>query len=331
MPISHLHRPIGLAALAVATVLTLAQDQPAQAPERRIAFVGALEEASDPTFQKFKAALATAWPSSSRMPAFDYFSASASDDEERFEAAIQAAAATRPSVLVLPTGATAAAARRQGVGAPVVFSSFTDLVGVGVVDSLNRPGRQATGVWLGDTLDLKRLELLKLAFPRTRIVAYLTDTPWISAEKAAQLATEAKGTLGLTLIFRNADTIDEVDRLMTSSEADAYDAWYIPGNYIAYLAEAQIIAHLKRLRRPAIHTTEHEVAQGALMAYAHDTQFVYGALADLTRRVALGEDAGSIPVQRPYRYTLSVRIEPDAPWARIEPSVVRRADRVHRP
>ena len=55
------------------------------------------------------------------------------------------------------------------------------------------------------------------------------------------------------------------------------------------------------------------------------------ALAQLAMRVALGEDAGSIPVQRPYRYTLSVRIEPDAPWARIEPSVVRRADRVHRP
>ncbi len=80
-----------------------------------------------------------------------------------------------------------------------------------------------------------------------------------------------------------------------------------------------------------MHATEEEVGAGALMAYSQDDALRLRRHGQLAMRVALGEDAGSIPIQRPYRYTLSVRIEPDAPWARIEPSVVRRADRVHRP
>ncbi len=201
----------------------------------------------------------------------------------------------------------------------------------GIVDSLRRPGRGATGVALGDTLDLKRLELLKDAFPHIATVAMLVDNSWLVNEDTASVVGEAWRRLGLRVVVRVADTTESLEALITTAEATAFDAWYVPPTYIADLAEAKIIAAFKRLRLPAIHATEDEVADGALMAYSQDTSFAYDAMAQLTVRVALGEDAGTIPMQRPYRYTLSVRIEPDAPWAQIAPSVVRRADRVHRP
>ena len=295
-----------------------------------IAFVGKLAEADDPSFAGFRVAMGRAWPSNLGAPVLRYHQAG-DGDVPRLHATLRNAVAHRPAVLVLPAGDAAQAARLLTIDAPVVFASFPDPRRASVVASLRRPGQQTTGVWLGDTLDLKRLELLKLAFPRTRTVAVLVDEAWLVPRDVARMAADADRLLGLRLVVVTANTLKALDELMVSPGATDYDAWYIPPSYIAYLAEASIIKHLRRLRRPAIHATDGEVAEGALMAYSQDTGFAYDAMADLARRVALGEDAGTIPIQRPYRYALSVRIEPDAPWAHIEPSVVRRADRVHRP
>lgn len=329
MPISHLHRPIGLLAVLLAVVLASRQDSAPALTAPSIAFIGKLAQADDPSFDGFGAALARAWPKDAPTPALRYHQAM-DGDAGRLQSVLREIEAQQPSVLVLPTGDTAQAARLLGIETPVVFASFTDPVRFGIVGSLRSPGQRTTGVWLGDTLDLKRLELLKLAFPSTRTVAMLADRSWMATRDVAGLAARAQELLGLRLVALAADTPREFDKLMTSSQA-SFDAWYIPPTYIAYQAEANIIAAMRRLRLPAIHATDGEVASGALMAYSQDTRFAYDAMAELASRVALGEDAGSIPVQRPYRYTLSVRIEPDAPWARIEPSVVRRADRVHRP
>jgi ABC-type uncharacterized transport system substrate-binding protein len=330
MPISHLHRPIGLSGLLLAAMLICRQDAAAPSATPVIAFVGKLAEADDPSFDGFRAAMARAWPSKPGAPVLRYYQAG-DGDVPRLHATLRDAAAQRPAVLVLPAADAAQAAKLLRIDSPVVFASYPDPLRSGIATSLRRPGRQTTGVWLGDTLNLKRLELLKLAFPGVRTVAILVDGAWLATRDVAGMAADAQRLLSLHLVVRSVDTTEALDQLMTSPEAAAYDAWYIPPTYVAYLAEASIIAHLRRLRLPAIHSTEEEVAQGALMAYSQDTRFAYDAMAELARRVALGEDAGSIPVQRPYRYTLSVRIEGDAPWARIEPSVIRRADRVHRP
>ena len=301
---------------------------PAAAPA--IAFMGKVGEADDPSFSRFREALAKRWPSTLRAPKLLYHQGGESGDAD-FRPVLLNAAAQRPSVLVLPTGDNAVAASLLGIVSPVVFASHPDPVATGIVASLRTPGKQVTGVWFGDALDLKRLELLKLGFPQTRTVAALVDRSWLATRDAPAITADAQRLLGLRLLMRVADSAEELEAAMIGTEAAACDAWYIPSSYIAYLAEAKIIAHLRRLRLPAIHATEDEVAAGALMAYSPDTRFAYDAMAELAQRVALGEDAGTIPIQRPYRYTLSVRIEPDAPWARIEPSMVRRADHVHRP
>lgn len=295
-----------------------------------IAFIGAFAEASDASFASFRAALARSWPAAAPAAVLRYYEGG-DLDEARLRNAVAAAAAELPTVLVLPTGDSAAAARLLRLDVPGVFASYSDPVRRDVVASTRHPGRRMTGVALGDTLDMKRLELLKDAFPRIATVAVLIDSSWQANEDVAGVVEAAARHLGLRLVVHVADTAEAFEALMRRPEAAAADAWYIPPTYVADLAERQIVAAIARLRLPAIHTSEHEVANGALMAYSQDTRFAYDALADLTRRVALGEDAGTIPIQRPYRYTLSVRIEPDAPWARIDPSVVRRADRVHRP
>ena len=78
-----------------------------------------------------------------------------------------------------------------------------------------------------------------------------------------------------------------------------------------------------------MHATDREVAQGALMAYSQDTAYTAEALADLALRVAMGERAGDIPVQRPRRFVLSVRPRDEPAALRLPAHLVKRADRVH--
>jgi putative tryptophan/tyrosine transport system substrate-binding protein len=328
---SHFHRPFGVILLLSVAVLTCA-DAPRPEPPPSIAFVGSAAEAEDPGFARFRAALNRAWPAGAPRPVLVYRRNSLEGDEHLAQA-IRSALEERPRVLVVQTGHAARIAsgmRRDTTS--LVFASFLDPVRYHVVETMRQPGQGTTGVSLFDELHFKRLELLKDAFPGIRTVAVLADSDWYTFEvDLALLRTHAKQRLGLDLVAHVANSVDALDQLVNSAQTQTADGWYVPPTYISYLAESQIIAALRRLQRPAIHTTTQEMAAGALMAYSPDTSFTFDAMAELTRRVALGEDAGSIPVQRPYRYTLSVRIEPDAPWARIEPSVVRRADRVHRP
>ena len=327
---SQSHRPFGVLLLLSAVLLTRA-DAPRPVPPISIAFIGSAAEADDPGFARFRAALKRSWPADAAQPVLVYRGTSPKGDEHLTQL-LRSALEERPQVIVVQTGHAARIASEMRPDASVVFASFLDPVRFRVVETMRQPGRRTTGVSLFDELHLKRLELLKDAFPHVRTVAVLADRDWYAFEAdMALLRAQAKQRLGLNLVAHETNSVEALDTLINGTDAQAADGWYVPPTYIAYLAEAQIIAALRRLQQPAMHTTPQEMAAGALMAYSPDTSFTYDALADLTRRVALGEDAGTIPVQRPYRYTLSVRIEPDAPWARIEPSVVRRADRVHRP
>lgn len=295
-----------------------------------IAYVGQGAMSDDPGYARVRDAVFAAWPAAELpLPTVRYHEGPPDDD--RLKPAIAAALRQRPQVLVLPTGAGAVAAKSLRHDTPVVFASYPDPVREGIVDALRRPGHRFTGVSLFDDVDLKRLELLKDAFPHVRTVGVLADGSWHATAGGAPLLAAARQRLGLTLLAFEAEAADSAQAQMHSVRAEAVDGWYIPPSYLAYVAEDRIIAALRQLKQPAIHATGAEVAAGALMAYSQDTGFAYDALAQLAVRVALGEDAGSIPVQRPYRYTLSVRIEPDAPWARITPSVVRRADRIYGP
>ena len=237
--------------------------------------------------------------------------------------------AGRPAVLVAPTAATALAAVQVPRTTAVVFSSAPDPVRAGIVRSLQQPGGRVTGVSRADDWHAKRIELLRDAFPRGRRLGVLLDRDWARNENFEALIGQPARSFGYSATPFLADSADEAADVLASAEAQAMDAWYIPPNYIAYIARATIIKHLQRTRVPAIHATEQEVAQGALMAFAQDESFAAATMADLSLRILRGEDAGGIPVQRARRFVLAVRprAEPGAP--QIQPSVIRRADRVY--
>ena len=292
-----------------------------------VVYVGQRSPQEDGGFQRFEAALMRASANLAVRPHLKYAQVTVGEEDHMTRSLAQVLS-TAPTVVITPTAGTALAAVRLPRQSAVIFSTYPDPVRWGMAESMRAPGRRATGVSLNDTLNAKRLELLRDAFPNIQRVGVLLDSGLARREDFESLAVRPAAALGLAAQAFVADSVAELDTLMHSAEARRMDAWYIPPTYIAFLAEAQVIAHLQRLQVPAIHATEREVARGALMAYSQDNSFVAEALADLTVRVLRGEDPGQIPIQRPKKFTLSVRPREGEGALPIHPAVVRRADLV---
>jgi ABC-type uncharacterized transport system substrate-binding protein len=232
------------------------------------------------------------------------------------------------AVIVAPTSALAAAVIAQPRAASLLFSSYSDPVRRGLVPNLVRPGSRTTGVSLADTWHAKRLDLLRDAFPRLRRVGVLLDRSMASTQPFELHFARPARALGLQALPVVADTLDQLHAALASSAALALDGWYIPATFVAYEYEREIIQALQRLQLPAIHSTQQEVAAGALMAYAPDTAFFWGTMAELCLRIRGGEDAGTIPIHRPRRFSLAVRPRDEPKPLRLAPTLIRRADRV---
>jgi len=252
------------------------------------------------------------------------------DDDAGFERAVQRLVQTRPAVIVAPNGKAALYASRWGGPVPVVFSSYVDPVRYRIVDALLRREAPITGIWIADYLDSKRLETLRDAYPWVRTVAVLADPTWNESVRAEQTLPAAAARLGLSVSLLYAADATELKALLDRPESTRHDAWCVPRSYLAVLASAQIRERLRAWGKPSIFATTADVVQGSPMAYALDLSFVWPALADLVARVAGGEPAGSIPVQRPQRYVLSVRTGEDTGVPLPAIGVLRRADTVVR-
>jgi putative tryptophan/tyrosine transport system substrate-binding protein len=315
------------AAVALVAVLVFVGSGPPTGPATVI-FVGHDESGqNDELFRAYQAALKHRTGSRSIRLQYQQLKP---DSVERMHTDMARIMASQPSVLIAPTAASARAAVLQpNRDGPVVYSTYQDPVKIGIANSSALPGRRATGVSMVDGLHAKRLELLRDAFGAVRTVGVLMDSGWSDRPDFQAVLEQPAAALGLRLVPFVADTVAELDALMLSPLARTLDAWYIAPTYIGFLAQPQIIAHLRRLQVPGMHTSEQEVAKGALMAYAHDTDFRPQALADLTMRVLGGEDAGSIPIQRPRRFVLAVRPRQGEGEVSISAAVVRRADRVY--
>lgn len=308
-------------------------DDTSRAPSPLVLYTGASAQSDDKGFAMFETALKSRLLAQGIAARVEHHHARPALAPMRID--MRVALGRAPQVLVASSGdhATVAFEERHAAGLesrlPIVFSSYPDPVKRGIVQSLDRPGRLVTGVSIYDTWHAKRLELLRDAFPSVRTLGVLLDRSYNTYTDFAQELAAPALELGMQAHGFVADDRPELDRVMSGQQAAAMESWYIPPTWIAYAEEKAVLQHLKRLSRPAMHVTDGEVQRGALMAYEQYTRFAYAAMADLTVRVLKGEDAGSIPVQRPWRFTLSVRPRDEPAALRIHPSVIRRADRVY--
>jgi putative ABC transport system substrate-binding protein len=193
---------------------------------------------------------------------------------------------------------------------PIVFTIANDPVGAGFVDSLARPGGNATGFMNWEfSIGAKWLELLKEIAPGVTRVAVLRDTGQgftINVFAAIQAVAPA---LGVEVIPVNMRDAGEIERSVATF-ARSPNGGLIPSPSAAVVRHRDLILTLAaRHKLPAIYWERFFVAAGGLMSYGPDVIDEFRQAAAYVDRILKGERPADMPVQAPTKFELVINLK----------------------
>jgi putative tryptophan/tyrosine transport system substrate-binding protein len=306
-----------------------AQQQPDRV--RRIGVLQAIDE-SDPEAQLRKAAFVRrlqelGW-TDGRNVRIDYRSAVGDDDRARRYATELVALA--PDVVLASGASIVSALQRATRTVPIVFVNVIDPVGAGFVDSLSRPGGNATGFTNFEYgLSGKWLELLKEFAPGLTRVAILRDpaSPVAGGQLGAiQVVAPSFGVEVSPLGVRDAP---EIERAITAFALEANGGLVVTGSPAGLRHRDLIITLAARHRLPAVYSNRVYVTAGGLASYGADTLGHFLSAAGYVDRILKGERPADLAVQNPTKYELIVNLQTaKALGLEVPPTLLARADEV---
>ena len=211
---------------------------------------------------------------------------------------------------------------------PIVFVNASDPVGAGLVESLARPGGNATGfAQLEYNLSAKWLELLKQIAPSVTRAAVLRDpaiTAGIGQFAVIQSVAPSVGIDVSPIDVRNAD---EIERAVTAFARTANGGLIVTSSGSSAVHRKLIINLAARHKLPAVYYRRVYVTDGGLISYGLDFIDQYRRAAGYVDRILKGEKPADLPVQTPTKYELVVNLKTaKALGLTIPTSVLARAD-----
>jgi putative tryptophan/tyrosine transport system substrate-binding protein len=213
---------------------------------------------------------------------------------------------------------------------PIVFTIVPDPVGAGFVDSLARPGGNATGfVQFEFGLSAKWLELLKEVAPDVSRVAVLRE-PGITAAIAQFAALQAVApSFRIELVPLNFRDPTDIDRVVASFVRSPNDGMIVTSGPLAAVHRKIIIATAARHKLPAVYVSRFTALDGGLISYGPDFVDQYRRAASYVDRILKGEKPADLPVQAPTKYELVINLKTaKALGINLAPTLVARADEV---
>ena len=233
-------------------------------------------------------------------------------------------------VIVTAGGPASAAAKQATSSIPIVLALVGDAVGIGLVESLARPGANVTGITdQSAELSAKRLELLTEAVPKAMRIAVLWNADdrgmtmrYREVEKAAQMLHVTVQPLGV----REPNDFDTAFSAMTLSRPDAM---FLVTDALTLLNRKRVIDFAAAQRIPAMYEYGNLVQDGGLMSYGASQEDNYRRAASYVDRIFKGAAPSALPVERPIRYYLTINLKTvKALGLTIPPSLLLRADQV---
>ena len=212
---------------------------------------------------------------------------------------------------------------------PVVFVLVADPVGAGFVDSMARPGGNATGFTaLEYGFGGKYLELLKEIAPhvtRTAVVRDPTTSVGIGLFGAIQSAAPSLRMETTPINVRDAE---EIERALIAFASVPNGGLVVTASPLAFLHRELIIGLAARHKLPAIYPAPEDFNAG-LVSLGTDTNGQYRLAAGYVDRILKGEKPADLPVQAPTKYELVINLKTaKALGLTVPPSMFARADKV---
>jgi putative ABC transport system substrate-binding protein len=202
----------------------------------------------------------------------------------------------------------ALAIRRLNTRVPVVVGTGPGLVGNGLADSVEKPGRRTTGMdELPAGLTARRMTLLMTGVPKISRVALLSTTPGRGGhELQVADAERAANTLGISTRSYRASNLTQIEAALTAIAADRMDGLLSFQGGLSLVNRQLIVDFAATHRLPAMYQSRHFVEAGGLMALAPDQDEQFRVAARYADKILKGADAGDLPIQHPGRYFLTV-------------------------
>jgi putative ABC transport system substrate-binding protein len=206
------------------------------------------------------------------------------------------------ATVIVATGGEASvrAAKAATAQIPIVFTTGSDPVKAGLVEALNRPGGNATGVSLvAAELDPKRLQLLHDLLPQVSTIGVLVNakSPTVSQDvldmKAAAAAT------GQRLVILSAGTDSELNSTFASLQQQGIGALLITTNPFFEGRRDQLVALAAQYGLPVLYPWRDYVAAGGLISYGSSFPESYRQVGLYTGRILKGEKPANLPVVQP--------------------------------
>jgi putative ABC transport system substrate-binding protein len=240
-------------------------------------------------------------------------------------------AALAPDVILAHGASTVGPLLQATRNVPIVFPAVGDPVGAGLVDSLARPGGNATGFMTVEySMGGKRLELLKQMAPSVTRVAILRDAVSLAGMAQFGAIQSVAPSLGVEVSPVNLRDATQIERAVAAFSRAPN------GGLIATTGGAGVSRHREliltlaaRHKLPAVYPDRSYVAADGLVSYGPDYVDQYRRAAGYVDRILKGEKPADLPVQAPTKYELVINLKTAKALGLAMPqSVLARADEV---
>jgi putative ABC transport system substrate-binding protein len=226
----------------------------------------------------------------------------------------------------------------QGVGSllqvthtvPVVFVIVPDPVGSGFVESLSRPGGNATGFLMFEySLCGKWLELLKEIAPGVTRAAMLRDAADPSGIGELAAIQSVAPAIGLDVSPLNMGNAAEIERAVAAFAQTANGGLIVSSSALTVVHRDLIITLAARHKLPAVYFQRFFVASGGLISYGPNFLDQFRRAAGYVDRILKGEKPADLPVQAPTKYELVLNLKTAKALGLVIPqAMISRADEV---
>jgi putative ABC transport system substrate-binding protein len=193
---------------------------------------------------------------------------------------------------------------------PIVFGMFGDPVKEGLVDSLSRPGGNATGVTIfGPAAVTKRLQLLHDLVPRAAIIAFLMNPNNPNSNTEMRAAQTAASSLGRQVVIFSASSESELDAAFANMVQQGIGTLLGASDPFLFNRRDQIVSLAARHRIPAIYYLRDFARAGGLMAYGNSLTDMYRLVGVYVGRILKGEKPTDLPVMQSTKFEFIINLQ----------------------
>jgi ABC-type uncharacterized transport system substrate-binding protein len=296
----------------IGVLMTLAADDP-EGQARLTAFVQGLQELGWTDGRNVR--IDYRWPAG---------------DAERTRRYATELAALAPDVILAGGGSVVPSLLQATRTVPIVFTQTPDPVGAGLVNSLARPGGNATGFLLYEYgISAKWLELLKEIAPRVTRAAVIRDAAIASGTGQWGAIQTAAPSFGVEVSPLNLRDAGEIERDVAAFARSSNAGLIVTASTLAVVHRDLIVTLAARHKLPAVYPSRFFVAAGGLISYGPDSIDPHRRAAGYVDRILKGEKPADLPVQAPTKYETVLNLKTaKALGLDLPASVLARADEV---